>query len=539
MVSKNITRLGAFPQLAMKAPVATIANLNITLSGHQTIDTVPTADNMRVLVAGQIDATQNGIWIADSKGWVRAPDWNIDDDVTRGAMIINTHRKTGWIIEFTDASFVLDTTSVSFIAMFGTVGIAADSENDFDPGYDVTFVSTTSFTVDGVDVVNLYYVGRRIKLKDQFGVFTFGIVATSVFVTDTTVTLTMEGADTVPNPLSRAILTTSDVSWVPVVPNHHPFTTKAKAKIVSGRIGAEDWWVIVASGGFIATSNDAGLNWNQRTPTGGLVAQDINDVAYDFDNQRFMAVADGTWIITSIDGINWISSQPSDLTTPITTGTGNLHHIAYGNTESGGSPGFALYGSFLSATNSHMFKTTDYGATWEDRTGISSATNSITTFRWNAQISTNKYFTTVGITFSITPDPGGWTATNEDSLGAGANDIAFRIVNNTATTVHTLGAIRTGVGGGTGGWSFSEPANTGVFGTSDLLCVAYSTLLDRLIAAGKDGKLGFSDDGTTWALVSNGFNPTAHILDVAYDENDAIFIAISNDGVICRSTNGT
>ena len=60
---------GQFP----KAPVDLVATSNITLSTEQTIDGTLTSNN-RVLVAGQTDATENGIYVTASGAWTRADD---------------------------------------------------------------------------------------------------------------------------------------------------------------------------------------------------------------------------------------------------------------------------------------------------------------------------------------------------------------------------------------------------------------------------------------------------------------------------------
>lgn len=51
-----------------------VSTSNITLSGLQTIDAVALAEGDRVLVAGQTDPKQNGIYLASANTWTRAPD---------------------------------------------------------------------------------------------------------------------------------------------------------------------------------------------------------------------------------------------------------------------------------------------------------------------------------------------------------------------------------------------------------------------------------------------------------------------------------
>lgn len=545
MVSKTVSRAGAFPQLGIKAPVVTVAVENITLVGLQTIDNVVLNEDDRVLLINQSIPSENGIYNAGTISWERAPDWNNDGEVTSGVMIANTGRSAMYIASFT-GYYIVDTTVVTFATIYGTVGIAASNIQTYNPGFGLTYVSATSFTIDGINAERLYYVGRRLRLVGANGLSYHGTIATSVFGTDTTITMTMEGTDIVPVDIISAVMVSSDVQWTPVAINHHPFRAMAKAKIVSGRIGAEDWWVIVGSGGFIATSNDLGASWTERTITGGLTTEDINDITYDPDNQRFMAVADGTYIITSSDGIAWVSSIPSDLTTATTSGDGVLGHIAFGNTIALANRGFTILGSFSSETNSDIYFTTDNGATWT--LGYANLTNTVgaRVFRFNAVGggTAEKYFvgrtsSTVSIT-STAAAP--WTVATEDSGAATTEDIVFIATGNWAFTVQSgneAGQVRRGATGGTGTWADSE-ARGATFGITPLLCITHSILLGRWVIGGENGIMGYSDLASfdNWFVVANGFNPTARILDVHYDENDAIFIAISNDGVICRSTNG-
>jgi len=541
MPSKHITRTGAHPHLAMKAPVATIANLNITLVGHQVVDLVQTVDNMRVMVAGQTDATQNGIWIATSKDWVRAPDWIRDTDIIRGTMIINTNRSSGWIIEFTDADFIIDASEVSFIHMFGTVSVAGGGANEFDPGYDVTFVSTTSFTVDGFDLSADYHVGRRIKLVDQFGVFTFGIVATSVFVTDTTVTLTMEGTDTVPNPLTRAIFTSSTVHWTPVNPNNHQLRTTLYARLISGRIGTASWWVIYGLDGFISTSRDLGATWQQRTITGGLPAgSKINDMAYDPDNQRFMAVSDLGWFITSIDGINWVAQISADIIAQISTGNGDIDAIGYGWTLLRSAPGFVVFANAANPTASNIFTTVDFGVNWNPQGAVFVNPQSFEGIKFlhfsDPPDPDAKFFFNEGSSiYSVFPS-GVWGAKIfERNMSVVVHDLTFMLTPDVGIAVLDNGKIFVGSQFGAG---FYFERSVGLFGSTPILCAAYSARQDRVVIAGNEGKMAFSDDGVTFLLFTNGFNTGAGIIDIWYDEDDGIWIAISDDGMICRSTTG-
>lgn len=89
-------RFGLVGNIPLKAPVAAVATSNLTLSGEQTIDGVAVlASNAaavpdRVLVVGQADAAENGIYDVSTGAWTRARDANGNYDVGRGTTVCVT-----------------------------------------------------------------------------------------------------------------------------------------------------------------------------------------------------------------------------------------------------------------------------------------------------------------------------------------------------------------------------------------------------------------------------------------------------------------
>jgi phage-related tail fiber protein len=110
-------RLSGGAYLAWKAPVRVATTANVTLSGLQTIDGVLLVDGERVLVRSQSTASENGIWVAHSTAWTRAPDWDGTGDVTTGSLVFVTAGSTLALKVYrvsTTGSIVVGTTSVSF-----------------------------------------------------------------------------------------------------------------------------------------------------------------------------------------------------------------------------------------------------------------------------------------------------------------------------------------------------------------------------------------------------------------------------------------
>lgn len=72
---------------AIKIPVRVATTTNIGLFGNQTIDEVMIVAGDRVLVKDQIDAKENGIYVASNSNWTRATDFNENTEITRGTLI--------------------------------------------------------------------------------------------------------------------------------------------------------------------------------------------------------------------------------------------------------------------------------------------------------------------------------------------------------------------------------------------------------------------------------------------------------------------
>lgn len=116
MVTSAQSRLGNAPEEAVKAPVKIHTVGNITLSGLQAINGYTTLANDRVLVRNQTDGTENGIYNAKNGAWVRATDWNADNDVIKGMLILSSESAASTIFRvggFT-GDFDLGTTEPTF-----------------------------------------------------------------------------------------------------------------------------------------------------------------------------------------------------------------------------------------------------------------------------------------------------------------------------------------------------------------------------------------------------------------------------------------
>lgn len=79
-------------------------------------------------------------------------------------------------------------------------------------------------------------------------------------------------------------------------------------------------------------------------------------------------------------------------------------------------------------------------------------------------------------------------------------------------------------------------AGTPSFGTSAIYDVQYSDLIDKFVAAGAAGKIGYSTDGSTWTQAGTPSFSTDAIYSIA--ESDDILVAVGDSGKIATSTDG-
>lgn len=77
---------GAVSSVAVKAPVKCVTNAAITLAAEQTVNGTAVVTDDRVLVKNQADSADNGIYVVDTGDWVRAQDFDGNEDVVRGTM---------------------------------------------------------------------------------------------------------------------------------------------------------------------------------------------------------------------------------------------------------------------------------------------------------------------------------------------------------------------------------------------------------------------------------------------------------------------
>lgn len=118
-------RFGVNGGMAIKVPCRVCATSNITLSGEQTIDGVAVVDGDRVLVTGQTDGSENGIYECDTGTWSRTKDWDGVYDIVTGTLVYarSGTSDSGWYYVATTGAITIGTTSVT-ISLAGTSLVA-------------------------------------------------------------------------------------------------------------------------------------------------------------------------------------------------------------------------------------------------------------------------------------------------------------------------------------------------------------------------------------------------------------------------------
>lgn len=124
-VNKNYVD-SAIAGLTWKNAVRVLSISNITLSGTQTIDGVAVVAGDRVLVMGQTNATENGIYVAQAGGWARSSDADTGTELAGLGVWVNSgtaYADSGWTC--VNDTVNLGTDNISFVQFNGAAGITA------------------------------------------------------------------------------------------------------------------------------------------------------------------------------------------------------------------------------------------------------------------------------------------------------------------------------------------------------------------------------------------------------------------------------
>lgn len=173
-------KYGLLSGAAIKVPCVAATTANITLNGEQTIDGRACVSGDRVLVKNQTDGTENGIYDCDTGEWTRSTDFNANQDVVTGTLVMviygTANANTYWRVS-TAGAITIGTTSIAF-----ATGLAGDAEM-------VSFLQAGSGAVSR---------SVRSKLRESVSITDFGASTTASAATNTTaITAAMAAANEV------------------------------------------------------------------------------------------------------------------------------------------------------------------------------------------------------------------------------------------------------------------------------------------------------------------------------------------------------
>jgi hypothetical protein len=140
--SKEYVDNTALTGLKLGASVLTVSVSDISLSGLSAVNGYTPISGDRILVIGQTNATQNGVYIASSSGWSRATDSDSDAEL-RGYQYLVTAG--------TNANFRYGNTNQSTISVGSTnITYQAISAGETDP----IFTASPSFGITNTNITN-------------------------------------------------------------------------------------------------------------------------------------------------------------------------------------------------------------------------------------------------------------------------------------------------------------------------------------------------------------------------------------------------
>jgi hypothetical protein len=150
MVTTIDRQSGLSSAVSRKGPCVVAATTNITLSGEQTVDGVAVTDGMRVLLTGQTDATENGIYYVSTGEWSRAADFSRNDDVMEGTEVRVTRGTNDgiWVVT-TTGTIVIGTTSLTLALDTSLTGGSLLAANNLS---DVSVKPTANTNLQGTAV---------------------------------------------------------------------------------------------------------------------------------------------------------------------------------------------------------------------------------------------------------------------------------------------------------------------------------------------------------------------------------------------------
>ena len=406
----------------------------------------------------------------------------------------------------------------------------------YNPGYtSYTQIDDDEFEIDGVNAVNLFYAGRRLRFTSDSGAFTFGNIDQrdfdSTVPNDTYVRMSMDSGETIPAIINTVELISSDTQWSPIPTD--PFGGDSINDIVVGDIAGVTYLFAVGDLGKAGHSIDGGLTWIMLV-TG--TTEHLNVCTFDSVNEEFWSGGE-LGVLVSWDGTTVTLDAASIAALP-TTGDARIQ----GFTFSSGEDALLLLYQHTNVPAFVKAYSLDQGATW---IGISTL--------GNIPDGVHNLKAAINVGGSTGPQAYALLLSNTSSRRSdSAVDTSFATGDGMAPTVPSAmgffddGGQSARVYGGFDNAIRGEAFWTGtdvVTFANRHRAFAYSPVHDRLVVVGDNQQIGTLDKADqdafdAWTISQNGFDPLANILGVEWDDTNGNFCAVADNGQICRSTNG-
>ncbi|MEI6257319.1 MAG: hypothetical protein WCQ77_11815, partial [Planctomycetota bacterium] len=246
------------------AMVAT--TVNIPLNGLQTVDGVLLTAAKRVLVKNQLNASENGVYIAADGDWVRADDANAAEELPRSTAVYVTDgtqgRNTAW--QFNDSSQLLGTTTANNANISNLVSTA---------GLSVGMLVTGAGIPGGTTIASLGSNGTSLRLS-QNATLSGSLTALS-FVKNSAVVVDTDFVVFIPFGGSLAITSATTIGGSSLLQGATALLTAGTANAAASSISASTSFGRLsasAPGPIVVTNNTSLELQNVRTTTAGGIS---------------------------------------------------------------------------------------------------------------------------------------------------------------------------------------------------------------------------------------------------------------------------
>lgn len=329
LVTKKYVDDIALTGLRLGAEVKTVAISNVTLSGNQTINGYTTTTGDRVLLVGQTNATENGVYITSSGGWTRATDSDSDAELRGYQYLVSSGNEAGARYGNTNTTTIsIGSTNITYQKISG---------QETDP----IFTASPAATITNTDKANWNTAYSR-NLPDN----SMSISGT----TTKTITLTRQNNTTISASFTESVHSVSGTTNRITVGTAPNYVVDISANYIGqssittvGTISSGIWQGSQIADAYIASA--ATWNAKQNAITGAASTVTTSNLTA---NRAVVSDASGkiaVSVVTSTE-IGYLSGVTSSLQTQLNAKQGNLTL-----TTSGTSGAATLIGNTLNIPN--------------------------------------------------------------------------------------------------------------------------------------------------------------------------------------------